>query len=578
MIGEVIAQYRILDELGSGSMSVVYRAEDLKLGRQVALKFLPPSLARNMEALERFRREARVTSSLNHPNICTVHDFGEHDGRQFIVLERLEGVTLKRLLEAGPLSLDRLLPLALDICDALGAAHSHGIVHRDVKPANIFVTARGDAKVMDFGLAKVVGEALIDDPEGSTGRAPESPELLTSPGAAIGTMAYMSPEQARGLLLDARSDIFSFGAVLYEMATGQRPFPGTALAVIFDGILNREPIPPRSINADVPAELEAVIGCALEKAPARRYQTAAEMKSDLDRLRRAIESGQIARSSVRSVIPPLAGHRLTGRRMLAAGALVLSAITGAAAWSLWRTRDVAPLTDRDQVLLGDFANSTGEGVFDDTLRQALAVNLGQSPFLDIVGDERIDETLRSMGRSPRERLSHEVGREVCQRQGVKAMIDGSIASLGSQYVVALAATGCGEGRVLAREQVVTERKEDVLKGLSQAASRLRGGLGESLATLQTFDVPIEQATTPSLEALKAYTLGINQRARSAEIESIPFFERAIEIDSNFALAYTMLSTVYANLGESARAADYGRLAFEHRSKVSERERLIITLQ
>jgi tetratricopeptide (TPR) repeat protein len=577
MIGQTVARYRIVDELGQGGMGIVYRAEDTHLGRQVALKFLPSELSTDREALERFRREARVASGLNHPNICVVHDIGELDGRQFIVMEWLDGTTLRQLGSTGALPLDRALQIGIDVADALAAAHARGIVHRDIKPANILVTAHGEAKVMDFGLAKDVragvrsSRAGRPDSAGGTGDV----AVLTSPGSAVGTMAYMSPEQARGEPLDGRSDIFSLGAVLYEMATGRRAFPGNTPAVIFDGILNHAPEPATAINPDLPVDFVWIIERALEKDPKLRYQSAADLLSDLRRCQRRLESGRSA--SLGAVAMPPAGRR---RRavLAAAGAAVALVLAAGGAWYAWGVRRGPPLTDRDSILLGDFANTTSEPVFDDTLRQALAVNLGQSPFLNIVGDERINETLRLMGRTPGERLTHDVWREVCQRQGVKAMIEGSIAMLGSNYVIALTASACQEGDVLAREQVEAARKEEVLRAVSSAASRLRQHLGESITMLRTYDVPIEQATTPSLDALRAYTLGIKERARGAEIESIPFLQRAIEIDPQFASAWMILSTVYGNLGESARATEYASRAFAAREHVSERERLSIAHQ
>jgi tetratricopeptide (TPR) repeat protein/predicted Ser/Thr protein kinase len=576
MTGQTVSRYRIVDELGSGGMGVVYRAEDTHLGRIVALKFLPPTLVDDPEALERFRREARVASSLNHPNICVVHDVGEHDGRQFIVMECLEGRTLRQLLAEGPLPYRRALALATHVADALAAAHARGIVHRDIKPANIFITARGEAKVMDFGLAKQVSRPRpTTGTGGTTGGAAFEPLHLTSPGLAIGTMAYMSPEQARGEPIDARADVFALGAVLYEMVAGQRAFPGDTPALVFDGILNRAPEPVASVAPDVPDDFQRVLGQALQKDPAARYQDAGELLTALRQCERRAVAGPSSPTVATRPARPSHGPRwrwIAGAAGLAALALLVALA--------WRTgvRPVPALTDRDSILLADFANATGEPVFDDTLRQALAVHLSQSPFLDIVGDERINETLRLMGRAPGERLSHDVAREVCQRQDVKAMIEGSIASLGSHFVVALTATACVDGEALAREQIEAGRREDVLRAVGTAASRLRQSLGESLATLRSYDVPIERATTPSLEALKAYTLGVKERSRSAEIESIPFFQRAIELDPHFASAWTMLSTVYGNLGESARATEHAVRAFAEREHVSERERLTITHQ
>ena len=579
MIGQTVSHYLILDELGAGAMGVVYLAEDLRLGRQVAIKFLPPKLAHSPEGIERFRREVRVASSLNHPHICTVHDTGEHEGNAFLVMERLDGETVRELVDRGPMPFDEALDVAIDVTDALSAAHASGIIHRDIKPANIFVTTHAGAKVMDFGLAKVVDTTGKVDPDATTAFEVDSPAALTSPGAPLGTMAYMSPEQARGQALDARTDIFSFGAVLYEMITGRRAFPGTAVAVVFDGILNRDPQPIETFGLASVSDLAAIVSRALEKNLANRYQSMDEMLADLRALKRQVEMDHAVSvfsttSSSRGIARPTRGGS-RWQAILLATAFVC--VAGIALWA-WNARRANVLTERDSVLLADVANTTGEAVFDDTLRQALAVHLGQSPFLDVVTDERVAETLRTMGRPIDERLTTTVAREVCTRQGVKAMIEGSIAPIGSHYLVAVAATTCDEGRVLAREQEEASRKEDVLSALSQAASRLRAAIGESLATIEQHDVRIEQATTPSLEALKAYSLGLRQRAAGNEIESIPFFQRAIELDPEFALAHTMLSNVFGSLGESSRGAEHGRLAFEHRDEVTERERLIITYQ
>ena len=579
MDGETVSRYRVIGELGSGGMGVVYRAEDTHLGRTVALKFLPPELVGDRGALERFRREARVASSLNHPNICIVHDVGEDQGRQFIVMECLEGATLRQVLARERLPFRRVLDIVIEVADALAAAHARGIVHRDVKPGNIFVTDRGHAKVMDFGLAKHV--PLARPPHQTTAAdasTPSAPADVTVPGLALGTAAYMSPEQARGEPIDARSDVFSLGVVMYEAATGRRPFKGGTDAVLFDQLLNDDPEPAETLNPELPEGFLRVLERALQKSASQRYQDAGALLADLQNVARGVPPDLGSSQTTRLSTGALAGR---WRRLGRVGALVLvlaASLAGLAAWKWERLRPAPVLTDRDSILLADFANSTGEPVFDDTLRQALAVQLGQSPFLDIVGEERINETLRLMNRPAGERLTHDVAREVCQRQGVKAMIEGAIAPLGSHYVLTLTATACQDGDTLVRSQDEAERKEDVLKAIGRAASQLRARLGESLSTLRAYDVPIEQATTPSLEALKAYTLGIKERSRGAEIESIPFLERAIELDPRFASAWMLLSTVYGNLGESARATGFATRAYALRDHVSERERLTITHQ
>jgi eukaryotic-like serine/threonine-protein kinase len=590
MTGRTVSHYRVLDRLGIGGMGIVYRAEDQRLGRAVALKFLPLRLSRHSESLERFRREARVASAINHPHICTIYDIDEHEGHPFIVMELLEGMTLKQLISRRSLEPERLLDLAMQIAEALEAAHARGIIHRDIKPANVFVSRRDQVKVLDFGLAKLMDERGPVVPESDSDDATgwERDDAVTDPGVPVGTLAYMSPEQARGEVLDARSDLFSFGAVLYEMATGQRAFPGTVPALLFDLLLNRAPVSPLELNPLLPPELERIVDKALEKDRTMRYQGAADMLADLRRLRRTLESGNPMSPTPRashsapeppeSAPDPVACQR--GRRKGAIALtvmLVALALTATAPVSLVGTKPRA-LSERDSIVLADFANSTDEPVFDLTLRQGLAAQLGQSPFLSIVPDERVRQTLRLMGRTPDDRLNHDAALEVCRRQGIKAMLAGSIASLGRHYVVALDATNCQTGEAIAREQMQVESKERVLRAVGKMASRMRGTLGESLASIQQFDTPIEQITTPSLEALRAFTLGQRQRARGEEIESITFFLRATELDPNFASAYTSLSNVYSNLGEADRAKTYAQLAYERREHVSERERLFITFQ
>ena len=588
LVGRAISHYRVLSELGVGGMGVVYRAEDSRLGRQVALKFLPPDLSRQREAIERFRREAKIASSLNHPHICTIYDIGQHDGRPFIVMELLEGMTLRDVIQRQPVPLDRLLTIALQVAEGLEAAHRRGIIHRDIKPANIFVTDAGQVKILDFGLAKLVQDAADDirtiEPQSPGHPAPEE---LTQPGMQVGTTAYMSPDQVKGQDVDLRTDLFSFGAVLYEMATGERAFPGRNAAVVFAAILHRTPPSPRMRDQSLPADLDRLLDKTLEKDRDLRCQDAADLVADLRRLRRTVDrSAEASASGGSAGVGPAVGagagagwiDALSGSRALTAvaGIAVLGAIV-AGVW-LVRGRPAATLTNRDSVLLAGFANDTGEEVLDDTLRQALAVQLSQSPFLDIVADNRIRETLRLMERSPDEPLTHDTAREICERRGLKAMLEASVGRLGSRYVVTLDAIECRTGAALAREQAEADSQEEVLSAAGRLASSMRLTLGESLASLERFDVPIEQATTPSLEALRAYTLGVAERSASNEIGSIPFLLRALELDPQFALAGMTLSTVYGNLGESLRSEGYARLAYEHREHVTERERLFITYQ
>ena len=605
--GEMIGAYQLTRELGRGGMGTVYLAYDTRLGRPAAVKLLPSRLSNNPERVYRFQREARAASALNHPNIITIYDFGNENGRDYIASEFVEGRTLRHFVGSQDLTLNQILDVIIQVTSALEAAHAAGIVHRDIKPENIMLRPDGYAKVLDFGLAKLT-EPESDEKEGKRKGDTSGirTDFETRAGILIGTANYMSPEQVRGQKVDGRSDLFSLGVVLYELITGHQPFGGETWHHTMVAITDLEPPPiARYVQGPLPA-LQNIISRVLAKNCEQRYQTARALLADLETLQselaatahierigaeraKAIQSGEQTATATSdreltdettrdraggAVLPPA---RLKRRNLTAAIAITISLATVAYFYfgSGFTVKKPA-LTDKDTILLADFVNSTGDADFDGPLKQGLIVQLGQSPYLNIFPEERSRETLALMERTRDEKITREIGREICQRRGIKVLLVGTIASLGRNYVITLEAINSQSGEAIALQQTEAEGKEQVLKALGRASTSIREKLGESLASIRKFDAPIEQATTASLEAFKDYTVGVELWRKGQYAQSVPALKRAIERDSEFALANSQLGTSYRDLRNLALGNKYLERAYQLRNRVSERERLEIS--
>jgi eukaryotic-like serine/threonine-protein kinase len=615
-----ISRYRILQRLGAGGMGEVYLAEDTKLGRKIALKVLSEELTANRDRLIRFDQEAYAASALNHPNILTIYEMGDEGGRHYIATEYIDGITLRKRLGGPPMEVGEILDIAIQITGALEEAHAVGIVHRDIKPENVMIRKNGHVKVLDFGLAKLIDPSF--QTETTDTEAITRALVQTDAGIVMGTSQYMSPEQARGKGVDARTDIWSLGVMLYEMATGRAPFTGETKTDVIVAIAKSEPAPIARFSPGLPVEFEWIVMKALRKNVDERYQTVKELESDLRKLKQRVEfrselersiapdkltdalaamgdaelahhsshlsihtsvpanlqstgtvssAAQTRASSAEYIFEGVRRHKIAVTAVAVAVVLLIGSV-----WYFGFHNRTAALTDKDTILVADFVNTTGDPVFDETLKQALSAQLRQSPFLDILSEDRVHDALQFMDKSPEERVTREIAREICERQGIKAMLIGSISGVGNHYVISLEALNAKTGDTIAADQADAEGKDQVLKSLGTASSRLREKLGETLSSIQKFDAPIEQVTTSSLDALRYYSLGLEQHSNGQYAKAIPFYERAVELDPRFAIAFARMATCYnfTKQYESARAAS--SKAYEYRDRASEREKLYVS--
>jgi len=554
--GEILAgRFVIVGFVAAGGMGVVYKAQDVDLNRFVALKFLAGRNS-DVQSQAALRHEAQAASALNHPYICTIYEVGQDAGRSFIAMEFVEGETLKKKLTHGPLEIDVILALGIEVAEGLEAAHSAGVFHKDIKPANIFITPRGHAKILDFGIA---AGSRVGQPAGS---ADESRGSARRPSGIIaGTVPYMSPEQLRGEELDARTDVFSLGVTLYEMAAGRPPFQGDDVSAICQAVLNASPSKASHARADVPAELDNILHKCLMKDRDLRYRSASDVGEALEQLRQSRQSTLL--------IAPLKART----RWAWFSVFILMVALGVMSWLRW-LRPIR-LTERDSIVLADFVNSTGDPVFGDALKAGLLADLGQSPFLNILAEDNVAKQLRFMGLPPDAPFTPAVAREVCQRAGSRAVLVGSISHLGTNFVITLRASDCEKGASLAVEQTEATRREDILSRLHDAARHLREELGESLASVEKHDVPLEQATTSSLEALQVFSQAQRVWRAQGDTAAVPLFQRALELDPKFALALSDLGTLYCNLHEAELCAKYAGQAYSQGDRISERERFIV---